>query len=207
MDCEFRHDKQPQDFRINHDSLYSVDYQDTRDTKELAVWGASRLPGTIEKMSHRETAKPNRAVLVVKTKAFDQSRRGGLMEKFKMLVVDDETDFLETIVKRLKARNIEVAGVESGSQALEALDRQDFDVVILDVKMPGMDGIETLREIKKKKPFTEVIMLTGHASVESGIQGMQLGAFDYVMKPVALDELLEKVRQAYERKLIQENKA
>lgn len=127
------------------------------------------------------------------------------MEKFKMLVVDDETDFLETIVKRLKARNIEVTGAESGYQALELMDQRDFDVVVLDVKMPGMDGIETLREMKKKKPRTEVIMLTGHASVESGIQGMQLGAFDYVMKPVALDELLEKVRQAYERKLIQES--
>ncbi|MGD0826664.1 MAG: response regulator [Desulfobaccales bacterium] len=126
------------------------------------------------------------------------------MEKFKVLIVDDELDFLETIVKRLRARNIEVSGVESGYLALEALDSSSPDVIILDVKMPGMDGIETLREIKKKKPLTEVIMLTGHASVESGIQGMQLGAFDYLMKPVALDELLEKVRQAYERKLIQE---
>jgi len=129
------------------------------------------------------------------------------MEKFKMLVVDDEQDFLETILKRLKARKIEVAGVESGHKALEFLDAHDVDVTILDVKMPGMDGIETLREIKKKKPLVEVIMLTGHASVESGIQGMQLGAFDYVMKPVALDELLEKVRQAYDRKVIQEGKA
>src|SRR4030043_1080661 len=129
------------------------------------------------------------------------------MEKFKMLVVDDEQDFLETILKRLKARKIEVTGVESGQKALELLAAQDIDVIILDVKMPGMDGIETLREIKKKKPLTEVIMLTGHASVESGIQGMQLGAFDYVMKPVALDELLEKMRQAYERELIQEGKA
>ena len=126
------------------------------------------------------------------------------MEKFKVLIVDDELDFLETIVKRLRARNIEVSGVESGYLALEALDSSSPDVIILDVKMPGLDGIETLREIKKKKPLTEVIMLTGHASVESGIQGMQLGAFDYLMKPIALDELLEKVRQAYERKLIQE---
>ena len=122
-------------------------------------------------------------------------------------MVDDEQDFLETIVKRLKTRKIEVTGVESGYKALELLDDRDFDVIILDVKMPGMDGIETLREIKKKKPLMEVIMLTGHASVESGIQGMQLGAFDYVMKPVALDELLEKMRQAYERKMIQEGKA
>ena len=126
------------------------------------------------------------------------------MEKFKVLIVDDELDFLETIIKRLRARNIEVSGVESGYLALEALDSRNPDVIILDVKMPGMDGIETLKEIKKKKPLTEVIMLTGHASVESGIQGMQLGAFDYLMKPIALDELLEKVRQAYERKLIQE---
>jgi DNA-binding response OmpR family regulator len=126
------------------------------------------------------------------------------MEKLKVLIVDDELDFVETIIKRLRARNIEVSGVESGYLALEALDSSSPDVIILDVKMPGMDGIETLREIKKKKPLTEVIMLTGHASVESGIQGMQLGAFDYLMKPIALDELLEKVRQAYERKLIQE---
>ena len=126
------------------------------------------------------------------------------MEKFKVLIVDDELDFLETIVKRLRARDVEVSGVESGYLALEALDSSSPDVIILDVRMPGMDGIETLREIKKKKPLTEVIMLTGHASVESGIQGMQLGAFDYLMKPIALDELLEKVRQAYARKLVQE---
>ncbi len=129
------------------------------------------------------------------------------MEKFKILVVDDEQDFLETIIKRLKTRGIDAAGVESGYKALEFLDQRDVEVIILDVKMPGMDGIEALREIKKKKPLVEVIMLTGHASAESGIQSMQLGAFDYVMKPVALDELLEKVRQAYERKVIQEGKA
>jgi DNA-binding response OmpR family regulator len=129
------------------------------------------------------------------------------MDKFRVLVVDDELDFLETIVKRLKTRKIDVTGVDSGVKALSLLNDQDFDVVILDVKMPGLDGIDTLREMKKKKPLVEVIMLTGHASVESGIQGMQLGAFDYVMKPVALDELLEKMRQAYERKLISEGKA
>ena len=126
------------------------------------------------------------------------------MEKFKVLIVDDEPDFMEIIVKRLKVRDIDVSGVGSGYLALEALDSLNPDVIILDVKMPGMDGIETLREIKKKKPLTEVIMLTGHASVETGIQGMQLGAFDYLMKPIALDELLEKVRQAYARKLVQE---
>ena len=128
------------------------------------------------------------------------------MERFKVLVVDDEEDFRETIVNRLLDRNLEVMGVESGLKALQVIEEQDFDVVVMDVRMPGMDGIEALKELKKKKPLIEVIMLTGHASVESGIQGMQLGAFDYVMKPVALDELLEKVRQAYDRKLIQEGK-
>jgi two-component system, OmpR family, response regulator len=122
------------------------------------------------------------------------------MDEFRVLLVDDEEDFRETLQKRLRNRKLQVECAENGYKALELLQAQDFDVVILDVKMPGMDGIETLKEIKIKKPNVEVIMLTGHASVESGIQGMQLGAFDYVMKPVPLDELLDKMRQAYERK-------
>jgi DNA-binding NtrC family response regulator len=126
------------------------------------------------------------------------------MESFKVLVVDDEPDFLETILKRLQRRKIDVTGVDSGKAALELLEGQHFDVVILDVRMPGMDGIETLKEMKKKRPLMEVIMLTGHASVESGMQGMQLGAFDYVMKPASINDLLEKITQAYERKLLHE---
>lgn len=128
------------------------------------------------------------------------------MDIFRVLVVDDEPDFLETIVKRLKRRNIDVTGVDSGKAALELLESEQFDVVILDVRMPGMDGIETLKEMKVKRPLMEVIMLTGHASVESGMQGMRLGAFDYVMKPASIDELLEKIRQAHERKMLAEGK-
>lgn len=128
------------------------------------------------------------------------------MEKFRVLIVDDEVDFVETIVKRLIDRGLEVAGVHSGLEALDLLDKRDFDVVILDVKMPGMDGIETLRAMKKKSPLTEVIMLTGHGSVESGIQGLQLGAYNYVMKPVPLNDLLKQMTQAYERKLIEEER-
>jgi two-component system, OmpR family, response regulator len=124
------------------------------------------------------------------------------MDEFRVLLVDDEEDFRETLQKRLRNRKLLVEGAENGYKALEMLQAQEFDVVILDVKMPGIDGIETLKEIKIKKPEVEVIMLTGHASVESGIQGMQLGAFDYVMKPVPLDELLDKMRQAYERKVM-----
>lgn len=126
------------------------------------------------------------------------------METLRVLIVDDEQDFLETIVKRLRKRKVDSIGVSSGKEALRILEAQSFDVIILDVRMPGMDGIETLKEIKKKSPFTEVIMLTGHASVESGMQGMQFGAYDYVIKPADLEELIEKVNQAKERKALHE---
>ncbi len=129
-----------------------------------------------------------------------------MAEKFRVLVVDDEDDFRETLVKRMEKRDLDVSGAESAQKALDLMDQRDFDVVVLDVKMPGMDGIEALRELKKKNPLTEVILLTGHASVESGIEGMKLGAFDYLMKPVNIDELLGRVRQAYERKVIHEEK-
>ena len=128
------------------------------------------------------------------------------MEAFRVLVVDDEPDFLETLVKRLKRRKVDASGVSSGVEAMEMLEQEHFDVVILDIRMPGMDGIETLREMKRKRPLMEVILLTGHASVESGMQGMQLGAFDYVMKPAEFDDIMEKVRQAFERKRLHEEK-
>ena len=122
------------------------------------------------------------------------------MEGLRVLFVDDEDDFRETIVKRLNARKIQAMGAESGARALEIVKDNDFDVIVLDVKMPGMDGIETLRHIKQMKPEIEVIMLTGHASVEFGLKGMQLGAFDYVMKPAPLNELLDTINQAYSKK-------
>jgi len=129
-----------------------------------------------------------------------------MMEAFRVLVVDDEPDFLETLVKRLKRRKVDASGVSSGVEAMQLLEQEHFDVVILDIRMPGMDGLETLREMKRKRPLMEVILLTGHASVESGMQGMQLGAFDYVMKPAELEDILEKVRQAFERKKLHEEK-
>jgi len=128
------------------------------------------------------------------------------MEEFRVLVVDDEKDFLETFVNRLRKRNLDVTGVESGEKAIELMDKHLFDVVILDVKMPGMDGVDTLIEMKAKRPLMEVIMLTGHASVESGIEGMKLGAFDYIMKPADINELIDKIRQANEKKLLHEEK-
>ena len=129
------------------------------------------------------------------------------MDTFRVLVVDDETDFLETIVNRLQKRKVEATGVLSGEAALELMKEKLFDVVLLDVKMPGgMDGIEVLREIKKMRPLTEVILLTGHASVETSIEGLKLGAFDYLIKPVKFDELLEKLAAAFEKRNTQEQK-
>ena len=128
------------------------------------------------------------------------------MEAIQVMLVDDEVEFLETLIKRMKKRNVDITGVKSGEEALLALDQNQVDVVILDVRMPGMDGIEALKEIKRRHPLIEVIMLTGHASVEVAVQGMELGAFDYLMKPIDIDELLYKVEDAHKNKLIQEEK-
>jgi DNA-binding NtrC family response regulator len=126
------------------------------------------------------------------------------MKAPKVLLVDDEVDFLETLVQRLEKRNMNVSGVQSGEEAIESLNQHYVDVVVLDVKMPGMDGLQVLREIKMRQPSVEVIMLTGHANTEAAFQGMQLGAFDYLIKPVNIDELLKKIQAACEKKSLLE---
>jgi DNA-binding NtrC family response regulator len=111
------------------------------------------------------------------------------------------------MIKRLRKRDFAVVGVEGGIEALSLLEqRSDIEVVILDVKMPGMDGIEVLQEIRRRFPLVEVIMLTGHATIESGIEGMKLGAFDYLMKPCDMDQLVRKVEQAADKKRRHEEK-
>ncbi len=124
-----------------------------------------------------------------------------------LLLVDDEEPFVETMTKRLTKRNLRVIMAFNGQEALEKIDKnQNLDAVILDVKMPGMDGIETLGEIKKAHPLIEVIMLTGHATVESAIDGMKAGAYDYLMKPCDLEQLMLKVEQATKKKRDHEEK-
>ena len=125
------------------------------------------------------------------------------MEGFNVLLVDDEGEFLDTLVKRIQKRNVNAKGVKSGEEALAFLEKYPVDVVVLDVRMPGLDGIETLRALKRQYPLTEVIMLTGHASLEVAIEGMELGAFDYLMKPVEIDDLLYKLQDANKRRSIQ----
>ena len=122
------------------------------------------------------------------------------MHNIKLLVVDDEQRFLFTAEKILKRQGFEVFIAESGQQALALLETNDAQVAILDVKMPGMDGIYTLKEIKRRYPYLDVIMLTGHATVPSAVEAMQMGASDYLMKPVAMDQLIKKVREMVDRK-------
>lgn len=129
------------------------------------------------------------------------------MDTFNVLLVDDEIEFLETLVKRLKKRKLTVHGVGSGEEAIQILKEVPVDVAVLDVKMPGMSGLDTLRIIKRDYPSIEVIMLTGHANIEVAIEGMKLGAFDYLMKPMDIDELLYKLQDAYKRKQLQEQGA
>ena len=125
----------------------------------------------------------------------------------KVLLVDDESPFVEALSKRLTMRELHVSIALSGPEALEKLEQNpSIDVVVLDVKMPGMDGIETLKAIKARYPLIEVIMLTGHATVESAIDGMKDGALDYLMKPCDLDVLMAKVREAKNKKAAQEAK-
>lgn len=129
------------------------------------------------------------------------------MDKTLVMLVDDEVPFVDTMTRRLGKRGFDILHAYSGPEALQGLSsNSEVDVIILDVKMPGMDGIETLREIKKAFPLVEVIMLTGHATVETAIEGMRLGAFDYLMKPCDIDELVAKVQEAKEKKARHEDR-
>ncbi len=125
----------------------------------------------------------------------------------KVLLTDDEKPFVETMIKRLQKRDVDVVPAFDGKQALEKLAEDGtLEVVILDIKMPVMDGMTTLKEIKSNFPLVEVIMLTGHATVETGIEGMKKGAFDYLMKPCDMDQLITKVEQAAKHKRQHEEK-
>ncbi|MBC2705797.1 response regulator [Desulfobacula sp.] len=122
------------------------------------------------------------------------------MEKMKIMLVDDEERFLKTTKKLIEKKGYEVLTAQDGEEALGKLKSQNVHVVILDVKMPGMDGNETLKAIKTLYPLVEVIMLTGHATVDSAIDGLKSGANDYLMKPADIDEIVEKATEAFEKR-------
>jgi len=129
-----------------------------------------------------------------------------MMEKLKLLLVDDEKRFLETTSKLLSRKGLEVYTATNGQDALDLIQKQIIHVVILDVKMPGMDGNTVLKRIKDSYPLVEVIMLTGHGTIESAVEGLKSGATDYLVKPADIEELASKAEEAYEKRLKQEEK-
>ena len=124
------------------------------------------------------------------------------MTDFTVMLVDDEAQFIEPLAKRLEKRNLRVLKASDGETALKTIREMKVDVVALDMRMPGMDGIAVLQAIKAFDPAIEVVMLTGHASVEAAFEGLDKGAFDYLMKPVGIDELMFKLQDAYKARTI-----
>ncbi len=124
------------------------------------------------------------------------------MDDHRILIVDDEEEFTSLLSERLTARGLRVETAASGAGAIEQVAAGNFDVVVLDMVMPGMDGIETLQHLREHDSDLQVILLTGHATVEKGVHAMKLGAADFLEKPAELNELLGKIREAYSRKLI-----
>ena len=128
------------------------------------------------------------------------------MKDARILLVDDEAVFANNMSKLLTRRGYQVTAVNSGDEALRALMDNSFDVMVLDLKMPGMDGIATMHEMKKLGLFTEVLILTGHGSIDTALEAIQIGAYDYVTKPCEIAELVSKIEAAFERKTINDKK-
>lgn len=120
----------------------------------------------------------------------------------KVLLVDDEEEFVETLAERMRTRGMEVATSNTGADALERVDAEDFDVVVLDLKMPGIDGIEALERIKRRRPDIQVVLLTGYATVEKGVEAIKLGALEFLEKPVDLASLTDAIHKAKATKMV-----
>ncbi len=119
-----------------------------------------------------------------------------------VLLVDDEEQFLQVLSERLTNRGLQVDSVTSGEEAVVQVENKNFDAVVLDLAMPGINGIETMKRIKEKRPDLEIIILTGHATVKVGIEAMKLGAEDFLEKPVDLNVLLERIREAKHKRML-----
>jgi DNA-binding NtrC family response regulator len=124
----------------------------------------------------------------------------------RVLLVDDEKDFVDSLSERLRLRSFHVHSAYSGEEALDVIRHHQIDVVVLDVIMPGLNGIETYKEIKILYPRIRVIMLTGHAKLDTAIEGMEEGAYDYLIKPISIEELVEKIEMAHSHKAISDEK-
>jgi DNA-binding NtrC family response regulator len=122
------------------------------------------------------------------------------MRGSKILLVDDEVVFTTNMGKLLTNRGYKVTAANSGDAAIQALEKETYDVVVLDLKMPGMDGLTTLKEIKKLGLFTETLILTGHGSIDTALEAIKLGAYDYLTKPCEIDDLMGKIEGAWQKK-------
>jgi len=120
----------------------------------------------------------------------------------RVLLVDDDEDFLEIMSERMKSRGMEVVTAVSAEDALERIEKDTFDAIVLDFMMPGMDGLQTLKEIKAKKPELQIILLTGYATIQKGVEAIKLGAMDVVEKPADLEVLTRKIKKAEARKAV-----
>ena len=136
----------------------------------------------------------------------DQIDDAAFLSRIRLLLVDDEDRFRSTLSKRLAEKGIVAETASNGVEALKVVKENAVDIIVLDIKMPEMDGIETLRHVKKLNPEIEVILLTGHANIESAVEGMRLGAHDYLMKPCDIEQLLEKIITAYNIRIAREKK-
>lgn len=120
----------------------------------------------------------------------------------KVLLVDDEEDFLEVMAERMKARGIDVTTSSTASEALDMIEKESYDAIILDFMMPDMDGFQTLQAIKERRPESQIILLTGYATVEKGVEAMKMGATDFIEKPADLEKLTEKIKAAQAKKML-----
>ena len=122
--------------------------------------------------------------------------------KAKVLLVDDEVDFLKTLAERLETRGLKVTTATNGEDALGSIEKQEYDLIVLDLAMPGLDGLETLKRIKARQPDAEIIMLSGQGSIRTSIEAMKLGACDFLQKPVDIGELMNKISEAKEKRML-----
>jgi two-component system OmpR family response regulator len=124
------------------------------------------------------------------------------MNNLTVLIVDDEQEYLDLMAERLKSRNFKVEKAHNGPEALQKIDHADYDAILLDFMMPGMNGIETLKRIRAKKPDLQVILLSGHATVQSGVEAIKLGALDFLEKPTEIEKLVDEIQEARDNRLL-----
>jgi CheY-like chemotaxis protein len=167
--------------------------------------GAGRAPGRGCRQARGRRSQPQLGVHASEDTGGAVARKESLMEGCAVLVVDDEEDYLETLVERLRHRELDTTPAADGEEALEKLaGGARVDVVVLDVGLPGLGGLEVLERIKQLYPTIQVLMLSGHADVKLAVRGMDLGAFDYMVKPVQIEELVYRIEDAYQTKLLAE---